>query len=160
MDLDRAARDDGVLLGKVGAEHDDVAGVRGGQGPARGDLELEGMAFIGPGDQADHRLGDPEAGLRTVGGPRDLDLRIDGVDAGEGRDVCHGRQPDRRGPERLAVGDDDLPGIQVAAGVDEAVDPVGQRAEHDERPDADRNPEDGEGRAQLSPRELTNEPHD
>ncbi len=58
-----------------------------------------------------------------------------------------------------AVADDDLADVVVAAARDERVDLVGHRAEDDERPDADDDPEDRERRPQLPAAEVAQEPH-
>jgi hypothetical protein len=44
----------------------------------------------------------------------------------------------------VTVGDDDLVGEELASTVDEAIDLVRQRAEDDQRPDADGDAADGE----------------
>jgi len=158
--IDRPAGDDAVLAGDGRPQDHDVAGVLGDELASRGQLECERLEpGVGARDGPDQevRRAEPDSG---IGVPRDLDLGLDGTDAVEAGDDLDVVEAHRRRAEGHAVGDDDLVGEVFAAHADEAVDLVGQRTEHHECPDADGDAGDGQARAQLAPRELSEDSHD
>jgi hypothetical protein len=159
VDLDGAAGGRAVLDRQVRAEDDDVTRViRCQHSPGR-ELQLEAVSAVRPRDKADDHLRDGEVRARAVDIPEDLDLRVDRGDAVQCGDGIHRFQAHRRGAERLAVGDHDLAGVELAAAADKGVDLVGHRAEDDKRPDADGDAKDGESGPQLAPRELAKQRH-
>ena len=159
-DADRAPDGDSTVPGDRSTEDDHIVSLIGGRECPAGRVSIREIVTtgVGTGHETDHLIRKPEL-MRCV-----IDHRVDFAEC-DIDPVDLRRQSDERRGQRehpaatgLAADDDPIAEVGMRPG-HEAVDLRRERAEDDERPDADGDARDRERRSQLSAGEISEKIH-